>query len=164
MAWGEGSSFTRGPSRALWNLQHLWPVAPLPSPPVLTAKNVCRYCPMSLEGQSHLQLRAPVLEAQRISAKIKLPSDSRRKLISRLVTFRCAFLHANVAQCPGSRTVLIAWICCCVTETLCSAVSVLCPVLHLFISRGILFIFLFSGSLLESLVLQPCFHFFLLFP
>lgn len=45
------------------------------SPPVLTANNVPRYCPMSLGGQSHLQLRAPVLEAQRISAKIKSPSE-----------------------------------------------------------------------------------------
>lgn len=45
------------------------------SPLVLTANNVPRYCPMSLGGQSHLQLRAPVLEAQRISAKIKSPSE-----------------------------------------------------------------------------------------
>lgn len=116
------------------------------SPLVLTANNVPRYCPMSLGGQSHLQLRAPVLEAQRISAKIKSPSEQQADPPPSDV--RAFTRTRRRVRGPTVLTTQIR----CVTETSCSAGSVLCPVLHLFISRGILFIFLFPGSLLESLI------------
>lgn len=79
------------------------------APSAVTAQNVLRHCQMSLRGQSHLVLRIPVLETQRISASQVTLRTAGRNLIpdmslscarsfARYIT-RC-FVRCLSSHCP----------------------------------------------------------------